>query len=422
MPYYQEEASNELLGTPHADKLNLQNESIEDEQSNSIKKKRVWIILLLLLLIIVVVLLVFLDSNDHILTRYPLETTAKCNDGSDAIYYYRKGDPKKWIVYFEGGFLYCFDETTCSNRNLVYPELMTSTLANGTLSPEGLLSSDCNVNPDFCDYSLGYIFYCSSDYFSGTVAAEDNDLGLYFQGEQLVTDSIAQFLKLGLADANDILLLGKGGGAVTIFRDGDKVTQQILDGLNGITDVKLRAVSDSGWISAYPPHSDAAAACTNYTYTEDCSILAGVQRGIELWQPHGCESDPSYTWQCFFPNYTFADLELKVLAITMEYDYAILDTSGCASLHGGFDDLGCVEWAQEFAQYFVEEEFLSTGKPDCFFPSCYNHEFIDKNEWAQTEIDGQNLLDVMRAWDNDGGSGLIFENEWIIANNPTCPA
>lgn len=50
---------------------------------------------------------------------------AKCNDGTNSGYYFRKGRSSKWIIYLEGG-LFCYSKISCHQRWIQMRNLMTS--------------------------------------------------------------------------------------------------------------------------------------------------------------------------------------------------------------------------------------------------------------------------------------------------------
>ena len=69
-----------------------------------------------------------LGSHQAYLQRFMLiNDTAKCNDGTQASYYFRKGkNSKKWIVFLEGGW-FCYSAFSCNHQRWVQMRnLMTS--------------------------------------------------------------------------------------------------------------------------------------------------------------------------------------------------------------------------------------------------------------------------------------------------------
>lgn len=56
--------------------------------------------------------------NQIYLQKYILNnSTVKCNDGTNAGYYFRKGRNSKWIIFLEGGW-FCYSIFTCHQRSV----------------------------------------------------------------------------------------------------------------------------------------------------------------------------------------------------------------------------------------------------------------------------------------------------------------
>jgi len=201
---------------------------------------------------------------------------AVCNDGSPSIVYVRKTHTKKWLIYVEGGILYCWDKATCDTRRAQHPELMSSDDAPDSLDPTGLMSSDCALNPDWCDANIGYIYYCSSDYFTGTV--KDSDAGVHFQGWEILQSAVSDLLTIhGMDAADTVLYTGKGGGGVAALITVDRIVEQIRDGLKDRLHADVRSFTDSGWVSAREPYSPRE--CDGTDDATTCNIAGGSREG-----------------------------------------------------------------------------------------------------------------------------------------------
>jgi len=86
---------------------------------------------------------------------------AVCNDGSSAVYYFRKGyNPELWLMYLQGGPS-CYDQNSCGAQ----PEWATT----GHEPPHsvylGGIFSD--ASPMFADANLVWVAYCTSDSWAG---------------------------------------------------------------------------------------------------------------------------------------------------------------------------------------------------------------------------------------------------------------
>jgi hypothetical protein len=386
---------------------------------------------LIVIIVIVVVSMASDDDSGNNKTTVPLsrhyiaDADAICNDGSPATYYLRDNGSDKWLIYVEGGFLYCWDEATCATRLSTMPELMTSTDKEETMEVTGLLSGDCDINPEWCDANFAFINYCSSDYFAGTNKAYEggNPTQYHFMGWHILQTAINELLTVhGMEDASKILYTGKGGGAVAVLFNLDRVVDQIRAGLKDDT-IDIRGLSDTGWISDREPYSERN--CTSGD-AADCNIAGGVQLGYPVWEPElppAC-AEADYTWECFFGKYSAQFIETPFLIFMYEYDFAQLDTDGC-DLHAGFDT-ECADWANEKAKELVETELapnILTG----LIPGCFEHEDIDKENWKCISVDKggdygrKTLPEMMDTWYETGEKQHWMDLDYTLpAPNEYC--
>lgn len=391
--------------------------------------RNVGLVATLILMLIVVIGMISADydfsdtsaaaESNPLQKYYVSNEEAMCNDGSPSIYYMRRTNTTKWLIYVEGGVLYCWDKETCDTRQATMPELMTSTMAEETKEPTGLMSDDCDLNPDWCDANIGYIFYCSSDYFSGTVTEEDSEAGVHFLGWTILQSAIDDLLAAGMADATQILYSGKGGGAVAVLFTVDRIVAQIEDGLNG-QECDIRSLSDTGWISAHDPFNEPNCESGDAL---TCNIAGGVQRGVDAWQPEyptAC-GEAGYTWECFFGNWSFQYIETNSFIFIYEYDYAQLDTDGLVEFHWDMSNEDGIVYAEEMAEALVNQEILPNANAKYFFmPGCWDHEIMDKDVLQDIYVDDMNIVDAMREWYDGADSVVLYDPEFVFNSNPSC--
>lgn len=91
--------------------------------------------------------------------------TTRCARGGRYAFWIREGDPKKLLVFFQGGGG-CFSETTCRPGTLWFDDRVDASDDPG-LSDGGVLELDNPENP-FRDYSIVYIPSCTGDVHTGT--------------------------------------------------------------------------------------------------------------------------------------------------------------------------------------------------------------------------------------------------------------
>ena len=111
-------------------------------------------------------------SNPYHLVKL-VGSTALCLDGSNGAFYFQRSPVASttWQIFQEGGG-WCYDEMECSERALTdlgssnnYPSVAYDKSGpSPNLNAGGLLSSDCSVNPTFCDANKvpnSVIFNCT---------------------------------------------------------------------------------------------------------------------------------------------------------------------------------------------------------------------------------------------------------------------
>ncbi len=194
-----------------------------------------------------------------LLEREQLEDAAAkkalCNDGTAPVYYKRVNpDSKKWFINLEGG-AFCYDLYSCEMRHLLLHSFTTGSLdvTPATMKPEGLFSTDCKVNPNFCDANIFYLHYCSSDLHAGEVERTWSKGTLYFHGKSILEHFIKQVAAKypAMKEAELVILSGNSAGAEGAQNNGDRVGALLRD-LITTHDFTYRLVPDSGWIQTGP--------------------------------------------------------------------------------------------------------------------------------------------------------------------------
>jgi len=141
---------------------------------------------------------------------------AVCNDGSQAGYYFRRGQAgtHTWLIYLAGGN-WCFDKASCLERcppasvqkDFIGDVLCSSRKYPKTLEFGGVLAPS-NPNSTLAHANKAYVMYCSSDGHMGDGEA----WGLQFRGARIVEAVFRDLVKhnfLGRsAGYKDLVILG----------------------------------------------------------------------------------------------------------------------------------------------------------------------------------------------------------------------
>jgi hypothetical protein len=141
---------------------------------------------------------------------------AVCNDHSQGIYYISKtASSKKWIIHLEGN-VGCGSVEDCNRRYDVRPQLMSSHYYPTTIRGRDIFDPDPTINPDYWDYNMVLIPYCTSDLWLGNSSWIPDSVGGYgmfpfnssakfvFRGSALFRSVVGELLKEEMDSADDV--------------------------------------------------------------------------------------------------------------------------------------------------------------------------------------------------------------------------
>jgi hypothetical protein len=173
---------------------------------------------------------------------------AVCNDGSPAIYYFRRGHgngSRNWSIFLVGGG-FCWSVDSCNQRKEKYPQLMTSRGMPPSLEADGILSDSATVNPDFYNANSVVIHYCSSDLWSGDRSKSPASGGYHFRGSRIVQAVVEDLLNESvvglpnLTSAQKVLLSGTSAGGAGVMMHLDWLEARIPF-------AQVKGINDAGW-------------------------------------------------------------------------------------------------------------------------------------------------------------------------------
>ncbi len=144
---------------------------------------------------------------------YDPASPARCFNGNQYMVSIHRGDPKKVMLYLEGGGA-CWDYNTCYNASLA------KNYANPA-HPGGFLDTTNAGNP-FSDYSIVYASYCDGSVWSGdndvtfTDTATGTTATTYFHGLANLSAAIT-LMKQNFINPDKILVSGSSAGGYGTF-------------------------------------------------------------------------------------------------------------------------------------------------------------------------------------------------------------
>jgi hypothetical protein len=306
---------------------------------------------------------------------------AVCNDGSPAVYYFRPGSgsgANRWVIFLVGGG-FCFSVNSCILRQILTPELMTSTDKPATFIVPGLLSDLRGQNPDFYNANHVGIVYCSSDLWSGNNPASGATGGYEFRGWQIFRAVIADLKNRttgpNLRTATEVLLSGTSAG-------GDGVMVHLDWLASTLPRAKVRGLNDAGWI----PESNSVP--INPTMDE---IL---REGVALWNGRpdvSCvNANPTQKGRCYLSS-VYPYLQTPLFVQESQWDSWVL---GIAQIDYPFNT---VEQAVATAYAIAVRNSLRSVNA-AFSPRTFTHGVAPYTRFNTLKVNNQSLRMLLGNW------------------------
>jgi hypothetical protein len=179
-------------------------------------------------IVILLILTIASCSSVYTLIKHPIESGARCLDGSPAALYYSEGsdtNKNKFMVFFEGGG-FCGGASLANTLESCYQRSRTDLGSSANypatriFSNRGILSGTREVNPLFFDWTKVFIPYCDGSLHQGTRLQPVSYKGvdLYFRG---ANNSVQQFEALNtnfrLYSADKVVLVGTSAGGAAVY-------------------------------------------------------------------------------------------------------------------------------------------------------------------------------------------------------------
>lgn len=172
-----------------------------------------------------ILLLVGLALCDYQLHLHPLESGARCLDGSPAGVYVAPGDNSRVLIFFqEGGMCSgmslsdtlasCYDRAgTNLGSSLKYP-------SSKNMDKWGILSELADTNPLFSEWTKVWVPYCDGGLHQGTRnrPISYKDKFLYFRGTNNTLETLRYLNEtIQFFSADSIVVTGVSAGATATF-------------------------------------------------------------------------------------------------------------------------------------------------------------------------------------------------------------
>jgi Pectinacetylesterase len=132
----------------------------------------------------------------------------QCSDGSEFSFWAREADPKKVVLYLQGGGA-CFSAKTCAGGKEFYEPRVDA----GPAWEGGIFDLKDERNP-FAGYSFVYVPYCTGDVHIGNTTRKYAD-GLTIHHKGYVNGTAAlDHLVAAFPGATDVVVIGESAGSI----------------------------------------------------------------------------------------------------------------------------------------------------------------------------------------------------------------
>jgi hypothetical protein len=295
---------------------------------------------------------------------------AACLDGTAPAFYALEQDPKRWILFIEGGG-WCFSLADCAGR--AKGGGGSSSGMAPSMNVGGLLSPNSTINPRFSNYSFVFIHYCDGSSHSSNNSAPlvVGNQTIYLRGRPNLVAVITYLLSTrGMVGAEEIILSGGSAGGTSAFLAMDAVAEMLPPS------VRFVGAPDAGFFINAPIYTDPSDyAFQNEFISADATFWHSTATGNlndRCLAVYAAEP-----WRCFFPENSAPYIKTPFHAMMSSYDLASLslilglpclppkcDTAQLTSL---------LAWRDTFLAYLVPaiQSYPGNG---CYIDSCLVHE------------------------------------------------
>ena len=295
---------------------------------------------------------------------------AKCNDGSDAAFYFRPArslaSVNMWIVQLQQGGM-CYDEASCLERCGRADQPSQSDLCGSTRWPRAYEASGIFHAQDALlrDANLVFVRYCSSDAFMGSTAR----WGRQFRGHDVVeavfhrlVDGYA--LGSGAGGRRDTLVFGgSSAGSRGALVHLDFVAEML--GSSAAANVRVLGFLDSPlWLDLDPFDSSAG-----------LPLAARAQAAHEHFNISHLDDDcarvhAGQPWKCLFGEYRLRFLKTPTLVSHAQYDAYVLSQHGVSATITPMEQAYASSVASRVRGVLMS---LPRTRVASFSPACFSH-------------------------------------------------
>lgn len=339
------------------------------------------------------------------------ETGAVCIDGSPGAYYIRTAnaagvtsDPKKWVVFMEGGGWTSSLEgsvqraKTHLGSSKSYPETPTSMEGIGMFS-----------TPPFDTHTIVYAKYCDGGSWTGAMSNPPITVGnatIFFRGRGLLDGLFDDLLgKAGMSHADELLFSGCSAGGLTTYIHADWVTATMKSRAPA---AKVVALADAMYSlnhddydkDGHWPHfmqwvymnMDPAGSSVN-----DACVTAMAQKfGV----PTGNRSEG---WRCMFGTAVAPYVMTPTFVLNSKYDtWQAKQIIGAGQFNCSNDITGCPAPLRQFwvdyGNQMISMLDALPARHGAYLHNCQSHCQTGAGSWSTDTVNGTHMHAAVAQW------------------------
>jgi hypothetical protein len=359
-------------------------------------------------------------------------TGAVCLDGSPGGFYYSPAAnadaDSSWQIYFQGGG-WCYDEMDCYGRS--QGGLGSSKNWPPSASLNGIVSSDCTVNPDFCNFHRVWMAYCDGNSFSGNrdEPVVVNDKKLYFRGRRIIDETLkALSIHYGMKTADTVMLTGCSAGGLATYLHTDYVHNQLKEKWS-INLKKFKAAAISGFFlqhatvegkNVYPEEMKYIFHLANSTngLNKKCIDSYSIN---EQWKCNFAQNAYAYTESMTFPLNSALDSWQTGCIYTSELvngfpNQKVTNNGNCSAARGwsncSKNPENCSpqqmitmnQYITDFDSIMSKTVTYNKNGNGAFIHSCHTHCEAQTDAYNKFQIDGVTMQNAVSEWWRSDGT------------------
>ena len=327
---------------------------------------------------------------------------ARCMSGTPGGYYWqpsRGANASKYVIYFEGGGE-CRTVSEC--QQWAASHAINSTVWSPTRPAAGFadeMGSDCNINPDFCDWHKIFVPYCTGDMHAGTRVTRQPALGnWYFAGHNTIAALLVDIRSQpSFVEPTHMLVTGSSAGGIAALMHTDFVSAAFSRAV-------VKGAPQCGFFYA--------GVTAEPDFTSGVTTPVSHLGFIHEWAPYLPEACAQATNNnmsaCTDAHYLYPHLKQPIFVRENQYDTAKLANCGWDRMASDATDYLKNWGAWMRAQLKVVAASGKSG--DGFFSaSCLEHGGNFGWETSPT-IKGVHMRTAMRNWFFDLGNSSLLHN------------